>query len=514
MADYTLITIKPYLFISLLLLLFPLYLISKHFRRKIKNHPPAPFLALPVIGHLYLLKKPLHRTLTRISKRYGPVVLLDLGSRKVLTVSSPSAAEECLSKNDVVFANRPRLMVGKYIGYNYTSLVWAPYGDHWRNLRRIVATEILSNNRLQTLHEIRADEVKSMLRKLSSASDSDSPADMKTLFFELMLNLLMRMIAGKRYYGDEVGDIGEAERFKEIVKEVFLLSGVNNVGDYVPALSRASGDLLKLQHKRDAFFQDLIADCRERIDNGGETAAGNKKSFVEVLLTLQTEDPKYYNDETIRALMSVILAAGTDTSVATMEWALSLLLNHPQVLKKARKEIDHLIGRERLIAEFDLANLPYLSCIIKETMRMYPAGPLGVAHESSKECTVGGYLIPKGTMLLLNFYSIHRDPKYWEDPESFKPERFEGLEGVMGAKDHGYKWMPFGSGRRGCPGEGLAWRMIGLSLGSLIQCFDWERMEGSELVDMKEGGGLTMPKALPLMAKCKTRPFVKALLSF
>ncbi|CAH9125297.1 unnamed protein product [Cuscuta epithymum] len=505
--DYTAIT--P--FLLYLPLLFPLYLISKHFHRKFKNYPPAPFLVLPVIGHLYLLKKPLHKTLTNISKRYGPVVLLDFGSRKVLSVSSPSAVEECLSRNDVVFANRPRLMVGKYVGLNYTALVWTSYGDHWRNIHKILGAEVLSNTRLHSSPEIRSDEVKSMIRKLDSYSKADSPADMKAVFCNLMSNIMMRIVTGKGYTGD---DKEVAGRFREIVREVFLLSEATNVGDYVPSLSWLSVKLEKslqqVQLRKDSFTEDLITECRERMVNDG--GSGEKKSLVEVLLTRQAEEPECYTDEMIRGLVEVVLGAGTDTSIATIEWTLSLLLNHQQVLKKAQKEIDDHVGHARLIEESDMAKLPYLNCIMKESMRMYPPAPLAIPHESSEECTIAGYCIPKGTMLLLNLYFIQRDPKYWDEPERFKPERFEGLEGVTGAKDHGYKWMPFGSGRRRCPGETLAWRVIGFSLASVIQCFDWERFEG-ELVDMSEGIGLTLPKALPLIAKCKARPFVTNLLS-
>lgn len=204
----------------------------------------------------------------------------------------------------------------------------------------------------------------------------------------------------------------------------------------------------------------------------------------------------------------VLLAAGTDTSAATIEWAMSLLLNHPEVLQRAQAEINGVVGSSRLVSESDLTRLPYLHCIINETLRMYPAGPLLVPHESSEECHVGGYRVPGSTMLLVNLYSIHRDPKYWPEPAKFKPERFEGMEGVR----DGHKMMPFGSGRRGCPGENLALRMVGVTLGLLIQCFEWDRVS-EELVDMTEGTGLTMPKARPLIARCRTRESMKPLLS-
>ncbi|CAK9155394.1 unnamed protein product [Ilex paraguariensis] len=504
-----------YMYLSLLL---ALYIFTRHILHKIQKLPPSPFPTLPILGHLYLIRKPLHRTLSKISARDGSILFLQLGSRRVLLVSSPSAAEECFIKNDIVFANRPHLLAGKYLGYNYTTLAWAPYGDHWRNLRRIASLEILSSHRLQMLHSIRVDEVKYMIRRLFLASEAQQTVDMKRVFFDLMLNVMMRMIAGKRYYGEKAEEVEEAGRFWEIVVETFRVGGASNMGDFLPALRWVGGGGLEkklkaLQERRDGFMQELIEECRtkmERSSGGGDDSelGGRKKTMIEVLLSLQATQPEYYTDEVIRGIMLNLLAAGTDTSVGTMEWALSLLLNHPQVLKKAQAEIDNHMGQDSLMDESNIADLPYLRCIINETLRIYPPGPLLVPHESSEECIVGGYRIPKGTMLLVNQWAIQNDPKIWEDPIEFKPERFEGLEG---ARD-GFKLMPFGSGRRGCPGEGLAMRMIGLALGSLIQCFDWENVT-EEMVDMTEGTGLTMPKANPLIAKCISRMSMFSLVS-
>lgn len=206
--------------------------------------------------------------------------------------------------------------------------------------------------------------------------------------------------------------------------------------------------------------------------------------------------------------LPVLLHAGTDTSVGTMEWAMSCLLNNPEILKKAQTEIDNRVGQDQLINESDLGELSYLRCIINETLRIHPVTPLLVPHESSEECRVGGYRIPSGTMLFVNLWGIQNDPKVWEDPGKFKPERFEGIEGTR----DGFKLMPFGSGRRGCPGESLAMRMVGLVLGSLIQCFDWERV-GKDREDMTEGTGVTVSKAKPLLAKCRLRPSIASLVS-
>jgi len=190
------------------------------------------------------------------------------------------------------------------------------------------------------------------------------------------------------------------------------------------------------------------------------------------------------------------------TAGEALEWAMALLLTHPQALEKARLEILANVGRNRLLNDSDLPNLPYIKNIIKETLRLFPTGPLLVPHESSKECTVGGFHIPPGTLLAVNVYAIQRDPKIWAEPSKFKPERFEYHDDD--AKDLEKVYFPFGMGRRSCPGDGMAVPMMSLALGSLIQCFEWERI-GEEKVDMSEGSGINMQMAKPLVAKYKPR---------
>jgi cytochrome P450 len=178
---------------------------------------------------------------------------------------------------------------------------------------------------------------------------------------------------------------------------------------------------------------------------------------------------------------------------------MSLLLNHPMVIKKAQAEIDALVGKSRLVAADDVPHLAYLQCIISETLRLYPPAPLLLPHESSTGCKVAGYNVSSDTMLIVNAYAIHRDPMAWENPLEFRPERFED------GKAEELFMIPFGMGRRRCPGETLALQMVGMVLGTLLQCFDWELGVDSGEVDMTEGGGITMPKAVPLEAVCRPR---------
>jgi cytochrome P450 len=196
-----------------------------------------------------------------------------------------------------------------------------------------------------------------------------------------------------------------------------------------------------------------------------------------------------------------MFSAGTETTATTAEWAMSLLLNHPEVLKKAQGQIDAYVGNSRLLCADDMPHLPYLQCILTETLRLYPIIPMLIAHESTADCKVGGHHVPSGTMLLVNAYAIHRDPAAWMDPTVFRPERFE--DGSASAE--GRLLIPFGMGRRKCPGETMALRTLGLVLGTLIQCFDWATVGGVPKVDMTEASGLTLPRAVPLEAMCKPR---------
>ncbi|KAK2657560.1 hypothetical protein Ddye_010612 [Dipteronia dyeriana] len=487
--------------LSLLIFIIAFKFLLQTVSSKHKNHPPSP-RALPILGHLHLLKEPLHRTLQALSEKYGSVFSLRFGSRNVIVVSSSSTAEECLNKNDIVFANRPRLIMGKYLGYNNTTIALSPYGDHWRNLRRLSAVEIFSTSRLNMFLGIRRDEISILLEKLYGVSRNGTgfaKVELRPMFTELTFNIIMRMVAGKRYYGGE-DDGEEAREFQELIKEMFEYGGASNPADFLPILEWFDYQglvkrALSIGEKTDSFLQGLID------EHLNAAADESRNTMISHLLVLRQSQPDYYTDEIIKGLIIVMLLAATDTSAVTLEWAMSNMLNHPEVLNKARAEIESLLDPNQLIDESDLSKLHYLHNIISETLRLYPAAPLLLPHLSSDDCTVEGYDIPRDTILFINAWAIQRDPKYWDAPTSFKPERFESGEPT------GFKLLPFGLGRRACPGVGLAQRVVGLTLGSLIQCFDWERIDGKE-VDMSEGKGLTMPKAVPLEAMCKARPIL------
>ncbi|PKA57447.1 Isoflavone 2'-hydroxylase [Apostasia shenzhenica] len=507
------------------ILLFHLILSAGGCRRR-RNSPPSPANALPFLGHLHLLKKPLHRSLAALSAAHGPVISLRLGSRPVLLVSSAAAAVECFTKNDAAFANRPRFLAGKHLGYNYTTLLWASNGPHWRDLRRIVSAEIFSSSRINSFAGFRLQEVAAMTKALADDSGADGdhhkPVELRPRLFNLTLNVIMRMAAGKSESPDR---LMWSRRYHEIVKESFAVSGASNIVDYLPVLrwidyQGMEKKLVKLQEKRDAFLQELLDErrkewvaegCREHEEEEEEeeeeAAANRWKCLIDVMLSLQQRDPTKYPDDVIKGLIVIMLSAGTETSALTVEWAMALLLSNPSSLARAQAELYRRVGHGRLVRESDLPNLPYLNSIIRETLRLHPVTPIMPAHESGEDCVVSGFLVPKGTLLLANAWAIHRDPALWPEPEAFSPERWE-LEGELGSRKVAMrKTMAFGMGRRGCPGEGMALRLVGLALGALVQCFEWD-VHGGKDIDLTEGTGLSMPMVAPLRTSFRRRPFV------
>ncbi|KAL3732931.1 hypothetical protein ACJRO7_022451 [Eucalyptus globulus] len=515
-------------------LLFLLYRFFLH-KSTNPNHrlPPSP-PSLPIIGHLHLVKKPLHRTLHDLSLQHGPVFFLRFGSRKTVVVSSPLAVEECFTGKDVTFANRPHLLPGKLLAYDYSTMGSSPYGDYWRNLRRFTAVEMFSARPLADYSAVRQEEALSLVRQLfrdhcclGDRKDREwLKVDMRWRLSDLTLNVMMRMIAGKSYFGtDQVSE--EGREFREIMREFSQLFGsAGYIGDFIPALWWADFHGVKkkmksVMRKADVFFQQLVDEQSGKRNKPSVAAAAasvsskgvqgtrsSRTTFIDRMLDVQEQDPEFYTNTTVKSLVQAMLVGGGDTTATTIEWAMILLLNHSEAMRRACDEIESKVGHDRLLEESDLANLSYLQNVVSETMRLFPSAPLLLPHESSEDTTIGNFHVPRGTMLLVNAWSLHRDPKLWKDAESFMPERFDGGQ----ESNEGFKMIPFGAGRRACPGAALGRRVVGLALGALLQCFEWRRV-GLEQIDMTEGNGLTAPPAEPLQALCKPREIITPFLA-
>lgn len=204
-----------------------------------------------------------------------------------------------------------------------------------------------------------------------------------------------------------------------------------------------------------------------------------------------------------------MFAAGTDTSSSTTEWAIAELIRNPGLMVSIQKELDTVVGANRLVNEMDLAHLPYLEAVVKETFRLHPSTPLSLPRVANESCEIFNYHIPKGATLLVNVWAISRDPKEWSNPLEFKPERFlpGGEKFDVDIKGTDFEVIPFGAGRRICAGMSLGLRMVQLLTATLVHAFDWELENGllPEKLNMDEAYGLTLQREKPLLVHPRPR---------
>ncbi|XP_038715775.1 cytochrome P450 CYP82D47-like [Tripterygium wilfordii] len=502
----------PFL-VTILALSFFLYFlcfrILKSKSRK-KNTPPKAGGAWPVIGHLHLLSgpQPAHRTLGLMADKCGPIFIINLGVHRALVVCNSEIAKECLTTHDKVFATRPKTLAMEILGYDQTMFGFSPYGPYWRQMRKMATLDLLSTHRLETLKNVRQSEVKISIKELyqlwddnKSTSSNQVLVDMSRWFGDVTLNVIFRMIVGRRYTGDGQDSGG----WKLALREFFELSGKFVVADALPFLRwlDLGGDekaMKKTAKELDYVVEEWLEEHKKKRSSGGRV---DQEDFMDVMLSVLDDEnvlPVGHSAHTTnKATCLTLILAASDTTMVTLTWALSLLLNNRDILNKAQHELDCHIGRERPVNESDMKSLVYLEAIIKETLRLYPAGPLLIPHESMEDCIVAGYYVPAGTRLLVDVWKIHRDQQVWEDPHEFRPERFLTTHKNVDVKGQNFELLPFGSGRRMCPGVLLALQVLRLTLANLLHGFDFETPNG-EPVDMTESRGLTIPKETPLEA--------------
>ncbi|KAM0932358.1 putative 3,9-dihydroxypterocarpan 6A-monooxygenase [Dioscorea sansibarensis] len=468
--------------------------------------PPSP-IALPVIGHLHLLAPIPHQALHKLSLRYGPLISLRLGSVPCVVASSPETAKEFLKTHELFFADRPQSKAVSYLTYGSADFSFAPFGAYWKFMKKLSMFQLLGGQTLEQLSFIRKEEVVRLLQKLQTKAKEKMKVGLSGELIRMSNNVISRMTMSRRCSENE----GEAEEVRKLVEETAELTGKFNLADYIGFcknldLQGFDKRLEDVRRRFDGMMEGILEEKRVLRRNAVAAAAAAAgggpavKDILDILLDIHEDEnaEMKLSLENIKAYIVDIFTAGTDTSALTIEWALAELINNPGVLEKLREEIDTVVGKNRLISETDMSNMPYLQAVVKETLRLHPTGPMTV-RECTKDCKINGYNIQAKTRLFVNIWAIGRDPKYWKEPLKFTPERFmeEGSNGIDVRGQH-FHMLPFGSGRRVCPGASLALLVVQAGLGALVQCFDWE-VDGGGMVDMTEGPGLTLPRAKPLV---------------
>ncbi|CAM0885013.1 unnamed protein product [Alopecurus aequalis] len=466
--------------------------------------PPSP-PALPIIGHLHLVGSLPHVSLASLARDHGPdVMLLRLGVVPTLVVSSPRAAEAVLRTHDRVLASRPRSMVAHIITCSL-DVGFAPYGEYWRKARKLLSTHLLSAKRVQSFRSAATEEVSMVMAKINKAAEEGSTVDMSELLNSFANDMACRIMPGKFFLKE-----GRSKLFRELVNDSSLLLGGFNMEDSFPALARVG--ILKRAvcakaervRKRWADLLDKVID--DHMDKDMSTLNHNDDDFVDILLSIRQEFD--LTREHMKSILTGVFLAAIDTSSNTLEFTLAELMRSSHLMGKLQDEVRSIVPLgEETFSEINMNNMTYLRAVIKESLRLHPVAPLLVPHLALAD--ISGYIVPTGTHVVINTWAIGRDSASWEDAKEFKPERFiEGGSDVhVNFKGNDFRFLPFGAGRRMCPGINLGIANVELMLANLMYHFDWDLPLGVERkdIDMREVFGLTVRRKEKLLLIPKAR---------
>ncbi|GLT60122.1 hypothetical protein SLA2020_329030 [Shorea laevis] len=482
-----------------ILLAFLAFVLIRRFRFKL---PPGP-RAWPIVGNLYDIKPVRFRCYTEWAREYGPIISVWFGSTLNVIVSNTELAREVLKENDQQLANRHRSRSAARFSRDGKDLIWADYGPHYVKVRKVCTLELFTPKRLEALRPIREDEVTAMVESVfNDCTASEKGVLVRKYLGSVAFNNITRLAFGKRFVNSDGVIEDQGKEFKAIVGNGLKLGASLAMAEHIPWLRwmfpLEEEAFAKHNARRDHLTRVIMEEhtlARQK--------SGAKQHFVDALLTLQE---KYdLSEDTIIGLLWDMITAGMDTTAISVEWAMAELVRNPRVQQKAQEELDRVIGFERVMTEADFSNLPYLQCVTKEAMRLHPPTPLMLPHRAHDNVKIGGYDIPKGSNVHVNVWAIARDPAVWKDPEEFRPERF--LEEDVDIKGHDFRLLPFGAGRRVCPGAQLGLNLVTSMMGHLLHHFCWKPVDGvkPEDIDMFENPGLVAYMRTPLEAVATPR---------
>ncbi|KAK9118059.1 hypothetical protein Scep_016152 [Stephania cephalantha] len=469
-------------------------------RRKVSNATPGP-TPLPLIGNLLQLGIKPHESLAELAKTYGPLMTMKLGRVNTVIVSSPGVARQVLQTQDHVLAYRTIPDAIRALNHHEDSMGWLPPNQQWRSLRKLCNSHVFSAQHLNANTGVREKKVNDHLKFVHEKAMMKEMIDVGQVAFATILNLISNML-----FSVDLIDVRSetVQEFKRVVRGVMDEVGKPNIADYFPVFRLVDPQRIRRRtsmhlEKLNEIFEELIERRLQSRDHQLQSS-NSSNDLLDALLNNCQKDGSKLSKNTILTLLQDVFIAGSDTSSSTIEWAMAELLRNPEKLEKVKAELRDKIKEGKQIEESDIPYLLYLQAVVKETLRLHPPAPLLLPRRAQTDVELCGFNVPKNTQVLVNVWAIGRDGRVWKNPNCFEPERF--LESEIGFKGRDFELLPFGAGRRICPGLPLADRMVPLFLGALLHRFDWEIEDGmkAEALNMEEKFGLTLQKALPLTA--------------
>ncbi|KMZ68048.1 hypothetical protein ZOSMA_24G00690 [Zostera marina] len=483
---------NPFFFIfSTLFIVFLSLIIWSYLKRFRQSLPPGP-LGVPLLGNLPFIDPQLHFYFTGLAKKYGPIISTYLGLKLVVVVSSSSLVREVLRDKDAIFANRDVPVSAYNLMYGGEDIAFTPNCPKLTMMRKVTTQELLGGATLQTVQGLRKMEVRAMIKRVKKKEGEIT--DMSVEIFTTMFKVITSMLWGGGT--DEKGgeaSVQDLTEFKDVISDMAVLSGKPDLSDFFPFLEWMDLQGVKkeakfLNKRFDGIFEQILSG---KVSNDG-------KDFLDVLMQIEKRgDENGITKNNIKAILLDFVTAGTDTTSSTIEFAVCEMLRNPDIMNKVQEELDRVVGSDTIVEERHISDLHYLYAVFEETLRLYPPIPFLIPHSNSEASNIGGYNIPARTRILINVWSIHRDPQVWEDPLVFKPERFIKDGGGKTYKTSDFKYFPFGSGRRMCVGMVMAHKMFMYVMASLLHSFNLRMPEGHQL-DFTQKFGMVLQKKTPL----------------
>ncbi|XP_071712739.1 cytochrome P450 Tp4149-like [Rutidosis leptorrhynchoides] len=407
-------------------------------------------------------------------------MLMHLGSIPVVVVSNADVARLVLKTHELTFLNRRVVGVLNKLTYNGKD----NHGEYWKQIKGFLVHHLLSKERVGSFHEVRKEELDLMIHKIGETCGS--VVNFSELISSLSINVICRLVLGRKYNG---------KKFENMVEQPKKLVFMVTIGQYIPWLSWLD-DLIGINGK----IQKVVKEYDEFIEEQLRPKFDQENCLSDILLRklLEAEHGFEYSRETIKAMILDIFTGATDTAFTALEWAFSELVRNPRVMKTLQKQVDSITRGKLNINEDDLEKLNYLNAVVKETLRLHPPAPI-IPRASTQDVRLMGYNIESGTRVFINVWAIGRDPSVWEEPEEFKPERF--LNPNYDFKGSHFEFIPFGAGRRGCPGVHFATIFMKLVIANTVYKFDLSVSPGDkgENLDMSESTAFTVHRKNPLL---------------
>ncbi|KAL8026249.1 hypothetical protein ABFS82_14G015400 [Erythranthe guttata] len=520
-----------YLLATIIVIFF--YKWSPNPKKRSKTTPPLPPgpIGYPIIGCLPEMtkKRPTFRWIhKRMQEMDTEIACFRFGKTHVIPVTSPELSREFLKKHDLIFASRPDCMSGRLTSNGYLSAIISPYGDQWKKMRRILSSHALSPAMHKKFHEKRGEEADHLVRYVytqllssrnnntnSNNNNNNGLVNLRVATQHYCGNVIRKMVFGKRFFGAGMEDGGPGLEEREHVDGLFtILTYLYGfaIADYVPCLEifdfdgykKILGDALDNVRK----YQD--PEITNRVEMWRKGIKKTEDDILDAFINLK--DSKHnplLSVQEIRAQITEIMLAGVDNPSNAVEWAMAEMINQPHILNRACQELDKVVGRGKMVQESDLPNLNYVRACVKESFRLHPVAPFNVPHVSTEDAVVGGYFIPRGSHVLLSRPGLGRNPRVWENPLEYNPERHMVVESAqVELVDHDLRMLSFSTGRRGCPGVTLGSTMAVMLLARLLHGFDWTAPPGVRIGLGESEGDLLLAKPLVLHATPRLEPSV------